>query len=275
MTKTTKRITFYSAVTVFLALSYVISLYAQGYRYNFSERRFVRTGAIYLKVNTDADVFLNNKLIGRTTFLGNSYLINNLLPGLYDIRLSKNDFYQWQKKISVEEGLVNEFSRILLLSNNKENAELLKEEITKLLYPKIAVPKVTLLPTGTIKPSVSPEPVKIGRFFIKNKTLYKNLEPKAEKISDNVVGFSLSDDENKLIWWSANELWVLWLKDADYQPYKKENDRELITRFSAKIKTATWFRGGDHIVVDLGNAQERVYNIVEIDKKGGINIVEI
>lgn len=258
MTKTTKRIMFYSAVAVFLALSYIISLYAQGYRYNFTERRFVRTGAIYLKANTDADVFLDNKLVGSTTFIGNSYLINNLLPGVYEVKLSKNNFFQWQKKILVEEGLVNEFSRILLLSKNNEEAEHLKKELAEIM-------KSVAIPETAVK----------ERFFIKNKTLFKNLEPKPEKIADNVLGFSLSGGENKLLWWGANELWIMWLSDADYQPYKKENERELITRFSARIKTAAWFKGGDHIAVDLGNNQNPVYNIVETDKRGGINIIEI
>lgn len=258
MTKTTKRIVFYLAVAVFLALSYIISLYAQGYRYNFTERRFVRTGAIYLKANTNADVFVDNKLVGQTAFLGNSYLINNLLPGLYDIRLSQNNFSQWEKKILVEEGLVNEFSRILLLSKNNEEAEHLKKELVEIM-----------------KPDATPETAVTKRFFIKNKTLYKSSEPKPERIAENVLGFSLSDGENKLLWWSANELWIIWLSDADYQPYKKENERELITRFSARIKTAVWFRGGDHIAVDLGSNQNPVYNIVETDKRGGINIIEI
>ncbi len=275
MTKTTKRITFYMAVAIFLALSYIISLYAQGYRYNFSERRFVRTGAIYLKANTDADVFLDNKLVGSTTFIGNSYLINNLLPGIYEVKLSKNNFSQWQKKILVEEGLVNEFSRALLISKNSNDLSILRTEIGALLYPNSVVKKVTPTPSGTVKPNVTPKPLENGQFFVKNRTLYKTLDAQPEKIADNVLGFSMSEDENKLAWWSANELWVIWLHDTDYQPYKKENDRELITRFSAKIKAVAWFKGSDHIVVDVSDSQKKIYNIVEIDKRGGINIIEI
>lgn len=275
MTKIKKRLLFYSAVAIFLALSYVISLYAQGYRYNFSEKRFVRTGAIFLKANTDADVFLDNKLVGSTTFLGNSYLINNLLPGVYEVRLSQNDFSQWRKKILVEEGLVNEFSRALLLSKNSNDLSLLRIEINALLYPKLIVKKIIPTPSGTVKPSVTPEPLENGQFFIKNGVLYKTLDSQPEKISDNVLGFSMSEDENKLAWWSANELWVIWLHNADYQPYQKENDREIITRFSAKIKAAAWFRGSDYLVVDVSDSQKKIYNIVEIDKRGGINIIEI
>lgn len=272
MTKTTKRITFYSAIVIFAVLSYFVSLYAQGYRYDFSKKIFVRTGAIYIQANTDADVFLNNKLIGHTTFLGNSYLIKNLLPGLHDVRLSKNNFSQWQKKILVEEGLVNEFSRVLLVSESNEDVVSLKSEIEKMLYPKVK--KDDPIISGAVKPNGTPEPFVGDRFFVKNKILYGNFDSEPEKIAGNILGFSLFDDD-KLAWWNANELWVMWLSDAGYQPHKKKNDKELITRFSAKIKAAAWFKGGDHLVVDASDGLNKAYEIVEIDKRGGINIIEI
>ena len=84
-------------------------------------------------------------------------------------------------------------------------------------------------------------------------------------------GFPMfSPDGKKLSWWNENELWVMWLSNADYQPYRKEGEKELITKFSSKIKKADWFRDGDHIVVDSAG-----YKITEIDKRGGLNIIEI
>jgi len=85
-----------------------------------------------------------------------------------------------------------------------------------------------------------------------------------------VSGFVLSNDGKKIAWWNDNELWVMWLNDMDYQPYKKSGEKELITRFSTKIKNAAWFRDNDHIVVDSDG-----YKVVEIDKRGGLNIVEV
>ena len=68
MTKNTKRLFFYFTVLIFLILSYVIMLYAQGYKYSFSEGKFQRTGAIALKVNTGAKVFLDDEAQGDTSF---------------------------------------------------------------------------------------------------------------------------------------------------------------------------------------------------------------
>ena len=115
MTKRTKRVLFYSAVVIFALLSYIVILYAQGYKYSFSETKFFRTGSIYVKTNEDAKVYLDNKFLNSTSFFGNSYTISGLLPKQYTVRVQKDNYSSWEKKVSVEEGLVDDYSRILLL----------------------------------------------------------------------------------------------------------------------------------------------------------------
>ena len=143
MTKATKRVLFYSAVAVFLVLSYVIILYAQGYKYSFSENRFFKTGAVYLRVNTDADVYVDDKLLGNTSFFGNSYRIEGLLPDKYTIRVQKDNYSTWQKLVTVDEGFVNEFSKILLISKDENDLEELDKEIA-LVFPT-PMPKIPSL----------------------------------------------------------------------------------------------------------------------------------
>ncbi len=254
MTKRTKKVLFYSAVVIFVLLSYVVILYAQGYKYSFSEAKFFRTGSINIKANEDAKVYLDGKFLNSTSFFGSSYTISRLLPGQYTVRLQKDNFSSWQKKVSVEEGLVNDYSRILLLPESGEAKDNLKIEMKNLLYP-------------------TPSPVggSTELFYLKNGVLFKNMENgETERLAYLVTGFSLSSDGKKLAWWNSNELWVMWLSDTDYQPYHKAEDKDLIVRFSIKIKNAAWFRNSDHIVVDSNG-----YKIVEIDKRGGLNIVEI
>ena len=276
MTKTTKRWLFYSAVVIFALSSYVIILYAQGYKYSFSEAKFFRTGSVFLKTNEDAEVFLNNKFLNSTSFFGSSYTISRLLPGQYTVRLERDNFSSWQKKIVVEEGLVSDYSRIILLSKSGDEVIALKKEITNLLYP---TPKPTptfspsVKPTPKISPSKTPTPTPkpIEPFYVKNSVLFKTLDNgEIERLAYFVAGFSISPDSKKLLWWNESELWVVWLTDADYQPYHKTGDKELITKFSVKIKKADWFRDNDHIVVDSGG-----YKVTEIDKRGGLNIIEI
>jgi len=248
MTKMTKRALFYSAAAVFLISSYVIILYAQGYKYSFSENRFFRTGAVYLKINTSADVYVDDKLLGNTSFFNNSYRIEGLLPGRYVLRIQQNDYSIWEKSVTVDEGFVSEFSKIILLSKNEGGLEQLDKEIA-FIFSSIA---------------------SASQLFVLKKGILLTSAEEPEKIAENVKGFALSKDNNKLAWWTANEIWVMWLNDASYQPYHKNGDKELITRFSTQIKKAAWFRDEDHLVVDSNG-----YKMLEIDTRGGINIVEI
>ena len=248
MTKMTKRALFYSAAAVFLISSYVIILYAQGYKYSFSENRFFRTGAVYLKTNTSADVYVDDKLLGNTSFFNNSYRIEGLLPGRYVLRIQQNDYSIWEKSVTVDEGFVSEFSKIILLSKNEGGLEQLDKEIA-FIFSSIA---------------------SASQLFVLKKGILLTSAEEPEKIAENVKGFALSKDNNKLAWWTANEIWVMWLNDASYQPYHKNGDKELITRFSTQIKKAAWFRDEDHLVVDSNG-----YKMLEIDTRGGINIVEI
>src|SRR5437870_1972190 len=115
MTKKTRRIIFYLAIVVFLCLSYVAVLYAQGYKYSFADGKFYKTGSIYLKANRAADVYLNNLPTGSTSFLNHSFTIASILPGQYEVALADKDLYPWHKEITVQEGLVTEFPKIILL----------------------------------------------------------------------------------------------------------------------------------------------------------------
>lgn len=286
MTKTTKRLIFYSAAVIFVLLSYAVILYAQGYKYSFSEARFFRTGSIFVKANEDAEVYIDDKFLNSTSFFGNSYMISGLLPGQYTVHLQRDNFSSWQKKISVEEGLVSDFSKILLLPKSGDEAVALKQEITDLLYPTpkpILVVSSSTKPIPKLLPSKNPVPsptlVSLDPFYLKKGVLFKNMENgETERLAYLVSGFTLSSDSRKIAWWSGNELWVMWFSDTDYQPYHKAGDKDIITRFSNKIKNAAWFRDSDHIIVDSASSSQvdsGGYKVVEIDKRGGLNIIEI
>ena len=175
--------------------------------------------------------------------------------------------------------MVDDYSRILLLPKSGDGAVALKKEITDLLYP---TPKPT--PTPLAKPTPKPlpsktpilSPVPTEPFYIKNGVLFKNMENgETERLAYLVAGFAVSPDNKKLAWWNESELWVIWISDTDYQPFRKARDKEIIMRFSIKIKKAAWFRDSDHVAVDSTSSGQAGYKVVEIDKRGGLNIVEI
>jgi len=276
MTKYTKRALFYSSVVLFILVSYIVVLYAQGYKYSFSESKFFRTGSIHVRASEDANVYLGGRFLNSTSFFGNSYTISRLLPGQYKVKLERENFSSWEKTVIVEEGLVSDYSRILLLPKTGDPKKSLIKEIsglltvvpTKLPSPS-PTPKTTSKPSSTKTPA--PTPVSTEPFYLKNGDLFRTVENEQEKIAYLVLGFSVSPDDKKITWWdSSNQLWVMWLKDTDYQPHKKANEKELIIRFFSKIKNVAWFRDSDHVVVEADG-----YKVTEVDKRGSLNIVEI
>ena len=287
MTKKTKRAIFYAAVVIFLFASYILVLYAQGYKYSFEDARFYRTGSVYVKANAGAKVYLDDKLAGSTSFLGNSKTINGLLPGEYSVRLARDDQYSsWEKRFVIEEGFVNEFSKIVLFPVAGEEKEALELELEEILYPPVPSPSPSpsVTPTATPKPPTSPKATKGTAtsspsatpnpepYYLKNNILYKNNGPEnaPTQLTVNVSGFALSPNGNKLAYWSGRELWVVWFNDTNYQPLRKAGDKERIIRISRPVVKAAWYKDTDWLVVDDG----RNYKALETDTRGGVNVVE-
>lgn len=278
MTRTTRRILFYFAILVFFGVSYIVLLYAQGYKYSFSAGQFFRTGAVYLKTNTTAHVVLDGEVVATTSFLSNSASIGGLIPGEHIINVQKEGYSSWQKKVVVTEGFVEDYTHVLLLPKTGEDLAKVKKEITELLYPPtpLPTPTPTVLPTPKKKSTPTPTPSPIptpdpnAPFYMDKGSLYVNTDTGPVRIAGDVPPPILSDDERKLLWYTNKEVWVYWLSNTNYQPVHKAGDIALVARFSHPIKAVQWFRGDDHIVVDVEG-----FRVVEIDTRGSVNIINI
>src|SRR3989344_4432712 len=104
MTLRTRRILLYTSILVFIIFTPLLILYAQGYRYDFNEKKLIKMGGIFIKINpSDANIYLNDKLLKlkKYSFFNSGYLINNLRPGKYTISASKDAFIDWSKNTTV------------------------------------------------------------------------------------------------------------------------------------------------------------------------------
>lgn len=118
MSRKTRWILFYGAVIVFLILSYVMVVYALGYKYDFVTWQLVRTGSFRLVANTSAEVYVNDELAGTTSFLGDSYSEGRLLPRTYTVRLEREKYHSWEKKVTIVAGYFADFPKIMLLPHD-------------------------------------------------------------------------------------------------------------------------------------------------------------
>lgn len=264
MKKRTRRILFWIAVIAFGCLTWVVVKYAQGYVYDVRAHAFVRTGAVAVTVSTSAILYVNDSTVGSTSFIGNRAGKDGLLPGTYTIRVLRDDFSSWKKTVQVQGGMLSDFPRVLILpTDDVSRAELLSEASRSFgssLTLRDAAPKVV------------PRQVRAGDFILRGMQLLDMRTASASVVAENVLGVALTGNNSKILWWTRNEVWVLWLRNTDYQPFRTENERQMITRLSVPIVRASWFRDEDHILVDVGGQN---YRVIETDSRGGTNVIKI
>ena len=120
MRKRTRRILFISMVAILTLLTPWLILRSQGIRFDFQQKKFVKTGGIFVSVlNPKVEIYLDGKFKKTTNFISNSIFIKNLLPRCYKIELKKPGYFSWQKKLEVKEGLVTEAKDIILFKKNQ------------------------------------------------------------------------------------------------------------------------------------------------------------
>ncbi|MFA6593845.1 MAG: PEGA domain-containing protein [Candidatus Buchananbacteria bacterium] len=111
MTLLYRRITYISFIVIFLIVTPLIIAYTAGYRYNFSKGRVQKTGILRLtSVPRGAQIYLNGQAQDTQTPAKIQYLV----PGDYEIKLAKDGYFDWQKKLPITENNTTFAEKIIL-----------------------------------------------------------------------------------------------------------------------------------------------------------------
>ena len=115
MTKKFKRTLFITAFLFFLVSAPTLIFYSQGYRFDFANKKIVKTGGLFLKVSPPGvNIYIDHNLSNKTNFFFDSAFIDGLTPKKYQITIKKDGYYNWTKTLSVKEKQVSEAKNILL-----------------------------------------------------------------------------------------------------------------------------------------------------------------
>lgn len=171
-----------------------VIFYGKGYRFNFDQGKpeFSGTGLLVATSNPDgAGVFINNHLTNAT----NSTI--NLTPAEYTVKISKEGYFPWEKKIKIQKEVVS--------------------KVDALLIPK--APKLENITTiGVSNPILDPSQTKLA-YTVASQTLKKNgiyildlsnrpiltLQSASTQISDDTIAdfstssLSWSPDGNEIL----------------------------------------------------------------------------
>ncbi len=131
MTKSTRTILFIFLAILFFLLAPLIVLYSLGWRMDWKNKKITQPGIFYFKIwPKNSIIYLNGKLEKKTDFFFGSALLENLMPGKYEVEIKKDGFYPWKKILEIKKREVTEAKNIILapegtnfnnLSKNIEN----------------------------------------------------------------------------------------------------------------------------------------------------------
>lgn len=201
-----RRLLFYLLCALFLIVAPVLLGYTSGFRWSSTQHRLVKIGALSIASLPDgATVTINGQPQGRTPVL-----LRNLHPGLYEIVLTKEDYWPWSKTLAVESERTT-FAHATALF-------------------KIATPRLTKekFPVPKPKPPASLDSYKVFTDASRGKIIVIDNERQI-KISEleGTQAVWKTEDTPLLFSYSPHEVW-------QYNP--KTNERTLITRLLEEIQ---------------------------------------
>jgi len=249
MTRKTRRFLFYIFVVLFIVFAWAIILYSQGYSFDWQKKSLILTGAFYFKsYPKEADIYLNNEPKGETNkFVKIKGLLSEkrvdrfvkrLKPGEYEVRISKPDYYDWQKTLNIKSRLVTEAKNILLIKKNFSKNLVMNYGIKYLSFSNDRK-KMVYWTDKTIK-EINPAEQKIAdpreisvssQFSLRLLNLTNNIDTQiypAPLVKDARLTISSLKNLSNISWSSDDDKLLLTISPSHYYIINLENPLEII-----------------------------------------------
>ena len=280
MEKRSRNILFYLSLGAFILISIGVTLYAQGYVYSFAEGKIVKTGSIRVSAQTSGKVLFDNKTQSSLSGLSDVFEKGRLRPRDYQIKITKDGFYDWGKTATVRAGELTNFPSVYLVTKTPKieiasvSDEL--ESLAEVIDPNSGTFE-TISQTLAVEPKAVKKVERLGGVDIvliktaRGGILYKLTGDNLEVMESGVDDFVINKRRDRIAWRSADQVGVIWLKDTSYQPIHLAGDEEIILETSSEIDALDWFKTDDHLFVKAGN------NIffVELDGRSNRNVYTV
>jgi len=288
MNKEYRHVLFCVSIIIFAVASAILIIFALGYQYDFVNWKLEKTGSLQLRANVSAEIYINDKLVGTTSFFTDSFTDNRLLPRNYNVKVQSDNFEMWQKDVDIKAGLVTDFPKVVLIPKKLTEEIVASSSFSNITSISFDATKNTAIvmsgqkkeqinlnngKTTTVTPSPTPTSAPVPGAPIASSLTFSPLPSVNPSIPLSVsAGKNLtSPDGVKKIWFTDHEIWVEWLKDSGYQPFNMKGFVQLITRFSGPIKDIQWHKDSNHFFVNIGG----LIIFIEIDTRGGLNSYSI
>jgi len=182
-----RHIAFFFSLALYLTLLPIILSYSLGYHIDFHKFIIYKTGILSLRSTpSGASIYINGKLYSDIT----PARIEELRPGTYSIEVKRENFYPWQKDLTVRPNMVTRAEKILLFPTLQEMGRVSDLETDDFFIPDDRSQIYYMMKSGLYKSNMD------GMNF-------KKLSSYSEWPSD-ILGKKLSPDGKKILYFSNN-----------------------------------------------------------------------
>jgi hypothetical protein len=117
LTRTTRRLVFYTLILAFLAIGAGAVFYAQGYRVDPDTFSVRKIGAVYVRTfPADTRISVGGISIGRSFALFDTgVFVSNLFPKQYEVVAERDGYLSWRQDVSVEPSRVTQLKYVVLV----------------------------------------------------------------------------------------------------------------------------------------------------------------
>jgi len=115
MTKRTRNILFLILTILFFLIAPSLIFYSEGWRFDLRTKRIVKVGGFYFRVFPKrAEILINGREYKTDYFFG-SLFIEGLLPREYQVKIEKEEFLPWEKRLKVREEETTKVEDVFLI----------------------------------------------------------------------------------------------------------------------------------------------------------------
>ncbi|PIP19629.1 MAG: hypothetical protein COT38_00560 [Candidatus Omnitrophica bacterium CG08_land_8_20_14_0_20_41_16] len=224
---------FYLSVVIFFTGIPFILSFALGYKFNSHTFKFTKTGLISIKTQPPgARIYLGSKLLPEKT----PATINELLPGVYDIRLELERYYSYGTQVQVEPRKVTRLEKVILFPTRPNIKQLNQGKIASFCVDK---EKGSIYYLNQDENAIYESNLDGEEFKeISNLPMGFNYPPKELKVSF---------DREKILIFNNHQICVVYLNQKNNLPYYQP---PLILNYPAQeIEHVFWHSDSCHLVL--------------------------
>lgn len=180
------------SISFIILMAIVVISYGRGYRFDPKEKSLKSTGILSVSSYPEkSSIFLDGKLVSAT----NASL--NLSPNWYDIKISKEGYQSWQKRIRVQGEVVTQVDALLVPNNPSLRALTMTGVTMPVLSPSLT--RVAYFVLDEEEETSAAPSSSLWILELKAGTLGSKPEPK------KIYSLTSSDYQNTEIFWSPDE----------------------------------------------------------------------